>query len=376
MIPFPSLKIGRILGIDIEVNYTWFVIFFMVVISLSASYFPAFYPKQSMLANTIDGVITAIFFFASVIAHELSHSFVARLNRVSIKKITLFIFGGIAQMSSEPNNASAEFQMAVAGPISSLFLSGLFYLAFLLVGYLGLPTPFTAPFLWLSNINLVLALFNLLPGFPLDGGRVLRAALWQIFGDFRRATKIAARSGQGLAFLLIAIGLLGVVFLHQYDLAWFIFLGWFLNYAASLSYQQALLHHALSDVRVKEIMATDVLTVSPDLDLESLVNDYFLKYKFGRFPVVNGTELMGIITLHDVKEIPRENWAETRIKEVIVPLKPGLIVRPEDEANEALMRMAKEEVGHLLVVEKGILAGMVTKSDIIRLIRVKSELGV
>lgn len=375
-IPFPSLKIGRILGISIEINYTWFVIFALVTSSLAFSYFPALYPRHSMLINILDGLITALFFFLSVIAHELSHSYVARLNQVPIQKITLFIFGGVAEMSSEPKSSAAEFKMAIAGPLASFVLSGLFFLVYLAAGLLRLSSPITAPLFWLSGTNLFLGLFNLLPGFPLDGGRILRAVLWKILKDFRRATKIAVRGGQTLTFMLIAVGLWEILFQRRLDGAWLVFLGWFLNYIASAYYQRATLEQSLSNVKVSEIMMPNVLTVSPDLSLESLVNDYFLKYRFGRFPVVDGSELLGAISLHDVKEIPREKWPETRVREAMAPLKPSLIVQPESEVVEVLMQMALEEVGHLLVVKEGTLIGIVTKSDVLRLIRAKSELGI
>lgn len=376
VVPFPSIKIGRVLGIDIEINFTWFVIFALVWLSLSFSYYPAIYPGHSRLANMVDGLITVFFFSMSVIAHELSHSLVARWNRVSIQKITLFIFGGIAQMSSEPKSGSVEFKMAVAGPVASFALSAFFYGWFLLLQIAGLNTAYTAPFKWLAVTNIILGLFNLLPGFPLDGGRVLRAVLWHYLKDFRRATKIAVRSGQGLAFILIAAGFGEIFFLRQFDGAWFIFLGWFLNYIASAYYRQVELEQSLAGIKVKEIMTADVLTVPPDLDLESLVNDYFLKYKFGRFPVVSAEELLGVIALHEIKEIPREKWSQTKVRDILMPLQSDLIVDPDEEAASALIQMARREVGHLLVVEEGVLVGIVTKSDIIRLIRVRAELSV
>lgn len=374
-LPLSGIRIGSIFGISIEINFTWFVIFALVTLSLSTAYFPYQYPSLSTVSNFILGVITSFLFFGSVIFHELCHSLVAKLNNIPIKKITLFIFGGVAQMSQEPTSPGVEFKMAVAGPLSSLGLAFVFGFIWFMSRALGLSVFVTAPAQYLSIINVLLAVFNLLPGFPLDGGRVLRAGLWSWLKDITAATRIAARAGEIFAYILIFTGFLGVLS-QQWGLGWFILIGWFLQQAAQGSYQHLVFERALSHVKVKDIMSKEIETVGPDYTLDQLVNDYFLRFKFGRFPVVRDGELLGIITLHDIKGVPREEWSYKVAQDVLTPLEKVLVVSPEDEAVKALTRMAQGEIGHLLVVERNKLVGLVTRSDIIRLIKVKTELGV
>lgn len=374
-LPFGSIRIGSILGISIEINFTWFIIFALVTLSLATAYFPQQFPELPTTTNFILGVITSIFFFGSVIFHELFHSIVAKLNNIPIRKITLFIFGGVAQMSQEPPSPGVEFKMAVAGPLSSLGLAFIFGLVWLLARSLSLSVFVIAPAQYLSWINALLAVFNLLPGFPLDGGRVLRAGLWGWSKDITAATRIASRVGEGFAYLLIFMGFLGVL-RGQWGLGWFILIGWFLQQAAQSSYQHLIFERSLSNVKVADIMTREVETVAPDISLDRLVDEYFLKFKFGRFPVVSDGQLLGIITLHDIKEVPREEWAFKAAKDILTPLEKTMTVGPQDEAVQVLTRMAQSEVGHLLVVENNSLVGLVTRSDIIRLIKIKSELGV
>lgn len=373
ILSFGSIRIGRVFGIDIEINYTWFIIFALVTFNLSYIFYVE--QKFSLVVSTVDGLITSLLFFSSILLHELSHSFVAARNQIPIKKVTLFIFGGIAQMSKEPDSPKIEFKMAVAGPLASLALAGLFGGAWLVLGALGMGPALYSPFQFLSFINLLLAAFNLAPGFPLDGGRVLRAALWYYFKDIRRATQIASRAGQVLAFLLIFIGLVRI-FYGDYGGFWLIIIGWFLSGTAQASYRQLLLERSLSGVKVKEIMTDQVVIVDPEITLDRLVEEYFLRYKYGRFPVISKEErLLGVITLHDVKEVPRSEWFQRTAGEIVSSLKAGFTVRPDEEAAKALIQMAREDIGHLLVVENSSLVGLVTRTDIIRLIKIKSELG-
>ncbi len=374
MLPFGSIRIGRLFGIDIEVNYSWFLIFALVTINMSF----LFVSEKSV--SPVSGVAAAVFaslaFFASVLLHELSHSLVARMFGIPIKKITLFIFGGVSQMTGEPKTAGAEFFMAVAGPLSSFVLGALFAGAYLASAMVGAGVPVTMTFSILAYINVVLGVFNLAPGFPLDGGRVLRAILWKVWGDIRRATRVASRIGQGLAMLLIVYGFIEVLGQRNISGIWLVLIGWFLNNTAQSSYQHLLLERSLSDVKVSRIMAGEVVTVPPDVTLQELVDRYFMQYRFGRFPVVDGGHLLGVVTLHDVKDTPRERWVTTTVREVATPVSPGLTIGPEDEAVRALMQMANEDVGHLLVVSDGDLVGLVTRADIIRLIKIKSQLEV
>lgn len=374
MLPFGSLRLGKIFGIEIELNYTWFIIFVLIFFGLSIEFFPSLYPFQSTWVYIIDGLVTTFLFFGSVLFHELSHSLVAKLNNLPIKKITLFIFGGVAQMSEEPQKPQVELIMAIAGPFSSFLLAGFFGFLWLSSSFLGLSNAIVGPVRYLSLINLFLGIFNLAPGFPLDGGRVLRAGLWYFLDNLERATRYASWGGQIIAFTLILIGF-ALVIRGMINGIWLILIGMFLNQAAQSSYRQLLFQSALSQVKVEEIMTKDVKTVSSQITLDQLVNDYFLRYKFGRFPIIDGERLLGVIGIHDVKEIPREKWSLTTVGEVVPPLKQSLIISPKEEASRALIQMTQEDVGHLSVVSNGKLVGLVTRSDILRLIKVKTELG-
>ncbi len=305
----------------------------------------------------------------SVLLHELSHSYIAKRNNLEIEKITLFIFGGVAQMTEEPSSPLVEFKMAIAGPSMSLFLSLLFSALWLVLRLSRAGSIVPAPFALLAEINLGLAMFNLLPGFPLDGGRVTRAALWYLLRDLRKATYIASYAGRGIALLLMLGGMIGFATSFGFGGLWLVLIGWFLNNAAQQSYKQVELQEALSRVKVEEIMTRDVVFIDPDIPLDRLVNEYFLRYRFGRFPVVQNGRLLGIVTLHDVKEIERENWPLTSVRQIISGTEPGIKVSPEEDAFKALVRMAQKGTGHLLVVEEGRLQGLVTKSDVLRLIR-------
>ncbi len=369
-----GIRLGKIFGIEIEISYSWFFIFAMVTILLTFGIFPEQFPNHSLLVNIILGLFTSVLFFLSLLFHELSHSLVANLNKISITKITLFIFGGMAQMSEEPKDPASELKMAIAGPLSSLFLALIFYLLYKLLLGIGLPSPYYASFTWLWEINLMLAIFNLAPGFPLDGGRVFRAVLWMFTNDMDKATKVASKTGQGFAFLLMGVGFLFMISGNLGGI-WFILIGWFLYQSAVTSYQQLLLQHGLADVTVNEIMTDKVETVSPEITLQDLVNEKFLKFRFGRFPVVDGDNLLGIVTLHDIKEIPKAKWESVTAGQVIEGLDEPMYVKRDDPAVNALMKMASEEIGHLLVVDsENHLVGIVTRADIIHLIKLKGEL--
>lgn len=370
-----DIKIAKLFGIEVFINYSWFFIFVLVTFTLAFGVFPTQYPQQSLAINITLGLITSALFFSSILFHEFVHSLVANLNQIPIKKITLFIFGGMSQMTEEPKSPGAEFKMAIAGPLSSFFLAGVFFALYLGLRSAGLTSPYYAAFFWLGEINFFLAAFNLAPGFPLDGGRVLRAIVWYFSNSYRQATRVASGAGQAIAFLLIFFGLL-LFLAGNIGGLWLVLIGWFLNQSAIASYQQMVLTQALADVHVKEIMSKEVRTVSPDISLEDLVSNYFLKERYSRFPVVEDSHILGVITLNDVKGVPREKWMTTKAREVIEPLKKEMFMKPDDQAVNALMKMAAEDVGHLLVVaDKDKLAGLITRTDIIRLIKIKTTLG-
>ena len=371
-----DIRLGRVFGMEIFISYSWFVIFALVTVTLSFSLFPDQFPKNGTVANIAIGLFSSMLFFISLLLHELAHSLVANLNDMPIKKITLFIFGGMSQMSEEPKEPGAEFKMAIAGPVSSLLLAAVFFAVYRSLMALGLSSVYYAAFAWLSEVNLFLAIFNLAPGFPLDGGRVLRAAVWYVTKNLEKATVIASKAGQGVGLLLITFGVL-LFLLGQLGGVWLILIGWFLNQSAVASFRQMALQQSLSNVLVEQIMSPDVETISPNLSLEELVNHYFLRFRFGRFPIVEGRSLLGIVTLHDVKEIPRDEWPLKTAGQIIEPIDESMFINPNDEAVVALRIMAENDIGHLLVVDgEKDLVGIVTRADIVQLINVKSKLKI
>lgn len=279
-------------------------------------------------------------------------------------------------MSEEPHDAYSEFKMAIAGPGSSFLLAGLFYFLYQGLLWAGLPSGFYAAFAWLARINFFLAVFNLAPGFPLDGGRVLRATIWHFTKNLELATNIASKTGQGVGLALVGLGVF--MFLReQIGGVWLILIGWFLNQSAVASFRQVLLQQSLVNVDVEYIMSPDVKTVSPELTLEELVNHYFLTHRVGRFPVVDGVSLLGVVTLHHVKDTPREQWKTATVGQIMEPIDENMFVNPRDAAVKALNKMAQHDIGHLMVVDDNLgLVGIVTRADIVQLIKVRSELDI
>jgi Zn-dependent protease/predicted transcriptional regulator len=373
-----SIHIITVLGIPIDINYSWFIVFFLVTWTLAASVFPSSDNMRGLptIIYWIAAVFASFFFFSSLLLHELSHSYVAIKNNLPIKGITLFVFGGVAHISKEPQTPGTEFKMAVAGPLCSLFLSFVFSVLALLFHNIGLPPAVVVITQYLSGINLMVCVFNLVPGFPLDGGRILRAALWSITGDLKRATLIASTFGKLFAYLLMGFGI--ILFLNAYIISgiWLILIGFFLQEAAGASYQQVAFKRYLNGVKVRGVMTSSVVTVSENLALSSLVDDFFFKYRFTSFPVLSDEgDVKGLITIHAVKDVPRQLWESTKVVEAMVPLKRDLVVSPYADIFDALIQMAGNSVGRLLVTQDGKLIGIISQRDIMRLFEVKENLG-
>jgi len=370
-----SIHIITIFGIPIEINYSWFIIFFLVTWTLAQNYFPLAIPHAPVFVYWIISIIAACLFFISLLAHELSHSIVAIKNKLPISGITLFVFGGVAHMTKEPETPGIEFKMAAAGPLCSFAISLLFFALTQLFYYLKFPIALVVTTDYLSFINLMVGIFNLIPGFPLDGGRILRAALWSLFGDIKKATQIASSFGKGFAYFLMGLGFFYLISGAVLSGIWFIFIGFFLRDAASASYQQVAFKKYLSGVKVRDIMTKNVVTVNGDLTLLSIVDDYFFKYRFTSIPVVTDDgEIKGIMTIHSVKDVPRERWADTNVSEAMIPLKSDLVVSPRTDILEALAQMAGNGIGRLLVTQDEKLIGIISQRDVIRLFEVREDL--
>lgn len=371
-----SIKLGRILGIPVTVDVSWFVIFALIVYTLAVGYFPQVNRNLSPAMNWVGGVIAALLLFASVLLHELMHSVVARRNGIGIGGITLFIFGGVSRMKEEPRTPEAELKMAIAGPATSIVLAGVFYVA----ARLGGPAVFGVlgyeVIAYLALINLILGIFNMIPGFPLDGGRVLRAILWGSLNSLEKATKYAAYSGQAFAWFFIIGGFSMMLFGGFLGGLWLVFIGWFLNNAAQQSYQQMVLRRALSGISVDRVMTTDVPQVDPSMSIEDFVHNYLLKYDFAAFPVTQDDSCLAIITAREIREVPREQWPMMSVRQVAKPPEEEVVIDETQDAFDALVRMAEGNLRRLLVMHDCKLKGMVTQDSIINLVRTKMELGV
>jgi len=360
-----GIKIGRIFDIEITLNYSWFIIFALVTWGLSAVLFPQAAPGIATGVYITMGVITSLLFFGSVLFHELMHSIVAKSYGLPIEGITLLIFGGVSQLSDEPQNPGVEFRMAIAGPLSSLFLGGVFVSIFFIGQSAGSSPIFLVPVLWLGYINIVLGLFNLLPGFPLDGGRVLRAAVWHFTGNLRRATGIAAGFGKGLAYTLIFLGIFGVVS-GNIGLLWFIFLGWILLQSAESGYKQVVYREALEGVTVGDAMTQNPQTINSYITLDDAVRDYFTQHAWVAYPVSDNDDVLGIITFNSVKGVPRESWAYKLVRDIMRPLSLDIIAQPEAQLTEILPKLQTKADGRMLVMKGGRLVGILTVADVTR----------
>ncbi len=365
-----ALRLGRILGIPVAVNYTWFIAIWIGAWSLAGSYYPERAPGFDSTTYWIMGVASALLLFASVLVHELGHALTARRFGIRTRVIVLFLFGGVAQIAEEPSTPRAEFLVAVAGPLTSLALAaGLFVIS----PVFGV-RPLGNIVQYLSYVNVLLAVFNLVPGFPLDGGRLLRAALWRSSGSLQRATRIAARTGQAIALLFIGAGLVLLVKNFLVPGLWLVLIGWFLDTGAQSSYQQVVLRQGLGDVRVGDIMSRDLHSIDPNLTVERAIAEYFLPFKHGGFPVVFGDHLVGIVTLQDVSAVPTDRRAGTTIREVMTPRERLKTVSIADSAYAAFARMSQDDVGRLLVLDQhGNLCGIVTRSDLLHILRLRVD---
>ncbi len=366
-----SLVLGTIQGIRIQVHYTWLIAFFLVTWSLAAGVFPRVMPGLGSAAYLAFGVAGTLLLFGSVLAHELSHSLVAQRLGYRVRNITLFIFGGVAAMDAEVQRARDEVAIAAAGPILSLGLAGLFFLLGLAV-----PEPAAGALLGYSAYaNLALAIFNLLPGFPLDGGRIFRGILWLAWHDFYRATDVASLVGQGIGWLLVGAGFFVALGGDILGGIWLAFIGWFLNNAAEAARNQANITRVFKGVRVRDVMDAYPRVVSPSITVRQLVRDHILREGIRAFPVVEGDRLVGIVTVTDVRHLPEEEWEERAVGTVMTRM-PLRTVAPDADLAAAVEVMAATGLNQLPVVADGRLVGLVSRATVFRLLQVRRELGI
>jgi Zn-dependent protease len=366
----------KLMGFQVRIDLSWIFIAVLIAWSLSTGFFPFYYEGLETGTYWVMGIVGAMGLFLSIIVHEFSHSLVARRYGMPMKGITLFIFGGMAEMSDEPPRPKAEFMMAAVGPVSSVVIAAVFYVVYTAGTGGAIPEPVNGVIGYLAFINAVLAAFNTLPAFPLDGGRVLRSILWGVKGDLRWATRISSFIGSAFGVLLIVLGIFSFFTGNFIGGMWWFLIGMFLNSAARMSYQQLLTRQALQGESVSRFMTRDPVAVSPSTTLDSLVNDYVYRYQFKMFPVVSDSDrIEGCITTKELKDVPREEWKIKRVGDVLKPCPLDNTVSAESDAMDALSIMNRTGSSRLLVLEGDRLAGVVAMKDMLKFLSLKVELN-
>lgn len=366
-----SVPLLQIFGIQIKIHVSWLIIFILITWSLALG-FPQQHPDWSSQLRWGVAVATSLLFFLSILLHELAHSLIARMQGLEVKDIVLFIFGGVSQIREEPVSAKREFLMAFVGPLTSFALGGLCFVVYFLIREASMPAAAIARYL--AYINVLLGAFNLVPGFPLDGGRVLRSIIWGITGDLQKATRWAARSGIFVSYALILLGILAFFNRNPIGGLWFAFIGWFLNNAAQSTQSHAVIKQILEGHKVRELVSQECASVSAEMSLEELVHDHFLAKGCRCLPVIEENHMMGLVTVHNVKQAPREAWPQIRVRQVMVPLDRVIAVRPDQDLWSAFEQMSESGVNQLAVMEDGRLAGMLGRDAVIGFIRLHAEL--
>jgi Zn-dependent protease len=368
-----ALRIIKIAGIDIYIHVSWLIILVFLTFSLATGWFPSSYPGYSSLTYYILGFISALLLFVSVLLHELAHSFVARARGLPVHNIVLFIFGGVSNLEQEPQTPGTEFTMAFVGPLVSLLIGALSYgLLALVRGSHSLIEPILS---YLAVTNILLGIFNLLPGFPLDGGRVLRSIIWKATGNIQTATNVATFVGQTFAYLFILLGILQFFAGNGFGGLIIIFTGWFLLNAAQTTRTQTTLDAAFRGVTVGQVMNTNTMTVPANISLQRLVDEYFLPQGLRSALVMQVDQLAGLITLSDIRHIPREQWPQTPVGLVMVPAERLHTVTPQQSLKDTLPLMNGQDVNQLPVVQDGKLVGVLTRDAIIRSLEIRRSLG-
>lgn len=373
-----QIKLGRIFGIEIGLHYSWLIIALLIAFSL-AGHFDQAHPNWGKGVIWAMAITTSVIFFAAIVAHELSHALVARWRGLPVRSITLFALGGVAQFEKEAEDAKTEFLVSIAGPIASAAIGLFCLLLAFLSGWAMLAepaTPLTAILVWLGFINIGLAIFNLLPGFPMDGGRVLRAIVWWRTGSVQRATRIASMTGQFVALAFVILGIVRFFAGAGFSGLWMAFIGWFLLNAAKAAYAQQEISEQLQGVRVGDLMTRDCTVVDGNANLQTFVHDYLLHTGRRCFLVAEQGEVMGLITPNEVKGIPQARWPFTTVYDVMRPLEQLRTVTPETPVSEALAIIGREDINQLPAFANGRLEGMISRDQILRYLLTRAELKI
>ncbi|MFP4541330.1 MAG: site-2 protease family protein [Opitutales bacterium] len=370
-----GIKIFTLLGFEVRLDPSWFLVALLVTWSLAVYVFPGMTEAPATTTYWIMGVAGALGLFLSIILHELGHALVARRQGIEIGGITLFIFGGVAQLNEEPKTARDEFFMAMGGPVVSVGLAFLFYAAGLSLAALEGPAAVSAVLIYLGAINGIVVLFNMVPAFPLDGGRVLRAALWGWKKDLRSATRIASRLGAAFGLILIGLGVVELFLGSVVSGFWLILLGLFLRAAAASSFQQVMLRESLRGEPVRAFMSADPIVVHPAMTVRELIDDYIYTHHHKLYPVMDDGELKGCVTLKQVKEVPREERDRRTVGEIAVHCDGKNTIQAEADAVDALSRMSSQQLGRLIVFDQDRVVGILSMKDLQRFFALKVDLA-
>jgi Zn-dependent protease/predicted transcriptional regulator len=369
-----TITLFRLLGFKVQADTSWLFLALLITWSLATGYFPFEYENLPASMYWGMALVGAAGLFASLIFHELAHSLVARRFGIPMKGITLFIFGGVAHMDEEPPNPKSEFLMAIAGPLSSLLLAAGFYGLVQAGAALRVPEHVRGIAGYLAFINVLLAVFNMVPAFPLDGGRAFRAALWAWKGNLRWATQIASRFGSGFGIVLIVLGGINLISGHVVGGFWYVLIGFFLYNAAAQAYAQLLVRRVLEGEPVRRFMSRDPVTVAPDLSVQTFVDEYLYRYLHDMFPVSRDSKVVGCLSTRQLGKVPRSEWAQTPVADLMNPCSSENTIQADSDAAKALSKMNQTGESRLLVMEGDRLVGILVLKDLLRLVALRMDL--
>jgi len=369
-----KMPLFTLFGFKVSIDITWFVLVVLITWSLAKGAFPHYFAGFSDKTYWWMGAAGALGLFISIIFHEFCHSLVARQFNLPMKGITLFIFGGVAEMDKEPENAKSEFYMAIVGPISSVVLAGVFFLLYTAGKAVNWPGPVNGVLVYLGWLNIILAGFNMVPAFPLDGGRVLRSILWYVKGDLRWATRISSRLGAAFGLFLMIMGVISFIGGNFIGGLWYFLIGMFIKNASQMSYRQLLVKNALMGEPISRFMAAEAVTVPSSITISDLVEDYFYKYHYKMFPVIDNDMLKGCITTKQIKELSKEQWATTKVSDIAQPCSEANAISPNIDSINAISLMNRTGNSRLMVVEGSKLLGVISLKDMLKFMSLKLDL--
>ena len=372
-----AIKIGSFYGIPLYLDYSAFIIFALIAYTVGFGLMPTSYPNLSTIEYISIGILSAILLFVSIIVHELAHSIVAKRNGLKIGKITLYLLGGVSEMEEEPPNAGLELRMSAAGPLTSIAIAVACFFGWVASVNSNAPALIQGPVYYSFLVNAIVAGFNLIPAFPMDGGRILRSLIWRRNNDMMKSTRTAATIGRGFAYLIMFAGIYFLFFINIFEGLWFLLIGWFISSAASSELNQMIIRRDLADLRATDVMSSNVDSVTPGTTLTELSSS-FLQYKHNGFPVMeNGKEILGCVTMDDMRHIKRNLWETTFVRDIMTPKEKLVTVKQADPAEKVLALMAKNRIGRIFVLdENGNLSGIITRSDLMKTIQIQESTAI